>query len=73
MLGLLLAGTLVYLFLQVVFEIFYHKRSRQWALLSIVVFLSWVGYRSDGVQGVIGFAPMSLILLWFFYMDFREK
>ena len=65
MLLLLVGAGFVYIFLQVVFEIFSDRSLRPWALLSIVALLFWAGYKDDGTQRIIGFVPICLLLLWF--------
>jgi hypothetical protein len=73
MLMILLGVGMVYIFLHLAFEIFADKSLRPWAVLSLGALLLWAGFESSGLQGIISFIPICLLLLLLIYIDFKEK
>lgn len=72
MLTLLLVIFTVYVLLCVTTEIFASKEIRPWAILSLTFLLYYAHYQNGGMDTIVGAVPLSILLLWFLYMNIKK-
>ena len=48
------------------------RELRLWVTLSFIFLINYAFYQKGGVDDMVGGVPLSILLLWFVYMDLKK-